>query len=108
MIRYSNIPTTTRYDGKRVYLTTSYPVITPQDSDIQVISNETDYLDAMAEKYYGDATLYWIIALANNLGKGRLSVPPGLIIRIPTNTNQIIAQFNSLNAVPVTTNTPTS
>ena len=98
MRRYSNIPVISRYDGKRVYLTTTYPIIKESDSDIVIISNETDYLDALANKYYGDTTLWWIIALANNIGKGRLSVPSGITLRIPLNVSSIVNEFNRLNA----------
>ena len=98
MNRYTNIPVISRYDGKRVYLTTTYPIIKESDSDIVIISNETDYLDALANKYYGDTTLWWIIALANNIGKGRLSVPSGITLRIPLNVSSIVNEFNRLNA----------
>ena len=98
MIRYSNIPVQTRWDGKRVYKTASYPVIVQQDSDLQVVSNSEDYLDSLALKYYGDPSLYWIIALANNLGKGRLSVPSGLTLRIPIDVGQILIDYNQLNS----------
>ena len=97
MKRYYSTPITTRFDGKRVYQTTQYPVIQPQASDIIVISNEGDYLDNLAYKYYGDPTLYWILALANSLGKGRMSVPAGLQLRIPVNVNDILVQFHNLN-----------
>jgi nucleoid-associated protein YgaU len=97
MKRYANIPVQPRYDGKRVYKTTIYPVVFPADTDLQVVSNEGDYLDTLAYKYYGDPTLYWIIALVNKIGKGRLSVQPGLTLRIPTNVNDIVDQFNRLN-----------
>jgi len=97
MRRYDNIPRQTRWDGKRVYQTTEYPLIPSQASDLQIISNEADSLDTLAYKYYGDPTLYWIIARANNLGKGRMSVPPGLTLRIPVDINGIVNQFNNLN-----------
>jgi hypothetical protein len=58
MKRYSNVPVVNRYDGKRVYITTTYPTIIPSDRDIIVISNETDYLDTLAYKYYGDPRTY--------------------------------------------------
>ena len=97
MKRYFSTPIKNRFDGKRVYTTTQYPVIQPSDSDIIVISNDGDYLDSLAYKYYGDPTLYWIIALANSLGKGRLSVPSGLQLRIPINVNDILTRFHTLN-----------
>lgn len=99
MSRYTTTPIIKRWDGKRVYKTTHYPSILPQPNDIQITSNETDYLDTLAHKYYGDASLYWIIALANNLGKGRLSVPSGLTLRIPMNVSEIVNQFNRLNDI---------
>lgn len=98
MIRYSDIPVQTRWDGKRVYVTANYPIIPVQDTDVQVVSNTEDTLDSLAYKYYGDPTLYWIIARANNLGKGRMSVPGGLTLRIPININEIIHEFNRLNS----------
>ena len=97
MRRYNSTEIKTRWDGKRVYRTTQYPTIRVSVNDVFVISSDGDYLDVLANKYYGDPTLWWIIALANNIGKGRLSVEPGLQLRIPTNANQIISEFNNLN-----------
>jgi len=99
MRRYDSTQTTVKWDGKRVYKITSYPVIYPSDTDLQIISNEGDYLDTLAYKYYGDPTLWFIIAIANSgLGKGRFSIPVGTILRIPLNVNSIINQFNNINA----------
>ena len=98
MKRYENIVIQNRWDGKRVYQSAEYPVIVPQDTDILVVSNSEDYLDTLALKYYGDPTLYWIIALANNLGKGRLSVPPGLTLRVPVDINSILINYNQINS----------
>lgn len=97
MKRYASTPVEKRYDGKRVLRTTRYPTVSPQESDAIVISNEADYLDSLAYTYYGDPTLWWVIALVNNLGKGKMSVPPGLQLRIPTNINDILVQFHNLN-----------
>ena len=99
MRRYESTPIKRRWDGKRVFLTTRYPDIKPSDDDSFVISSDGDYLDTLAYKYYGDPTLWWIIALANNLGKGKLSVEPGLQIRLPADINNIITQFHSLNKI---------
>lgn len=97
MRRYESTPVDKRFDGKRVYKTTQYPTITPQESDTIIISNQGDYLDTLAFKFYSDPTLWWIIALANNLGKGRMSIEPGLQLRIPTNVSSIITEFHNLN-----------
>ena len=99
MNRYNSTPIDKRWDGKRVYKTTQYPSIKAQESDGIIISQDGDYLDALAYKYYGDPSLWWIIAMVNDgLSTGRLSVPSGRQIRIPTNTSFIINQFNSLNS----------
>lgn len=98
MKRYESTPVKYRWDGKRTYYTTEYPKIEPMDSDTIIISNEGDYLDFLSYKYYGDPTLWWVIALANNLGKARMSVPPGLQLRIPSNINNILIDFNNLNS----------
>lgn len=97
MRRYDSTPVVQRWDGKRVYLTTRYPIIGPNQDDAVIITNEADYLDSLAYTYYNDPTLWWVIALANNLGKGKMSVPPGIQIRIPSNINDILVQFNGLN-----------
>ena len=97
MRRYDKVQSYSRWDGKRVYKLAKYPSIIAQDTDIIVISQDTDYLDTLANTYYKDPTLYWIIALANNLGKGKMSVPGGLQLRIPTNVQEILAEFNRLN-----------
>ena len=97
MKRYDSTKEAVRFDGKRVYTTTRYPRINSSPTDIVVISNEGDFLDTLAYKYYGDPTLWWVIALVNNIGKGRMSVEPGLQLRIPININEILVNFNNLN-----------
>jgi len=97
MKRYSENAKSIRWDGKQVYKTTIYPPIIPSNNDILITSTDTDYLDTLAHKYYKDATLWWIIANANNIGKGRLSIEPGTQLRIPFDIISIINQFKKLN-----------
>lgn len=97
MKRYDKVPITERWDGKRVYKMTHYPTIKPLDTDVVIISNDGDYLDTLAYKYYKDPTLWWVISLANNIGMGKLSVEPGKQIRIPTNVQQILSEFEQIN-----------
>jgi nucleoid-associated protein YgaU len=97
MKRYDSTKEVARFDGKRVYTTTRYPRINASTNDTIVISNEGDFLDTLAYKYYGDPTLWWVIALVNNIGKGRMSVDAGLQLRIPININEILVNFNNLN-----------
>ena len=101
MKRYQTIPVrsnSTIKPGVRFYTTTLYPEIGLSPDDIYVITSEGDRLDLLANQFYEDATLYWIISTANNhLSKNSLNVPPGTQVRIPTNTGEIIAAFEELN-----------
>jgi nucleoid-associated protein YgaU len=97
MKRYDSTQVDLRYDGKRVYRTTTYPQIEPLDSDNVVISNEADTFDNLAFKFYGDPTLWWIIALANGQGTGRMSVTPGIQLRVPSQIDSILSNFHDLN-----------
>lgn len=98
MKRYNDIPMKSRWDGKRVILTTHYPDVIASDNDIYIVTNDSDYLDTLAFKYYKDPTLFWVIALANNIGKGRMSVEPGIQLRIPTDIQKILSDFDRLNS----------
>lgn len=98
MKRYNDIPLKSRWDGKRTLMTTHYPEIPVMDNDIYIVSNDTDSLDTLAFKYYSDPTLWWIIALANNVGRGRLSVEGGLQLRIPMNVQNILSEYDRINS----------
>jgi hypothetical protein len=73
-------------DGNIKYVrrlsTIMYPDFTTSD-DTRILSQEGDRLDLLAKEFYGDESLWFMIAKANNLGKGSLDVPAGKIIRIP-------------------------
>lgn len=97
MKRYSLTATQTRWDGKQIYKSVRYPIIRTHPSDILITAAETDYLDSLAQKYYKDPTLWWIIAAANNIGKGRLSIEPGTQLRIPFDILTILNDFKELN-----------
>ena len=75
--------------GKISYKSTIYPDIGFSNSDIIINSVDGDRLDLLAYKFYKDATKWWIIAHANNLGKGTLIVPSGLDLIIPSDINLI-------------------
>lgn len=98
MKRYNDIHMKSRWDGKRVFVTTHYPEIPVADNDIYIVTNDTDYLDTLAFKYYSDPTLWWIIALANNIGRGRMSVEGGLQLRIPVDVQKILSEYDRINS----------
>jgi len=62
-----------------------------------VISQQSDGLDILASKYYNDQSLWWIIAVANNLNDASLSIEPGIQMRIPSNVSQILNDLEKIN-----------
>ena len=69
MGRYQNIKILTDSvvkPGVRFYATVRYPEIPLSENDIYLITVSGDRLDLLAQQYYGDSNLYWIISSANN------------------------------------------
>ena len=97
MNRYEDIAILKTELGKRYKKTIKYPIIEKNENDIYIVGMQGDRLDNLANKYYLDSRLWWIIARANNLGKGDLSVPIGIQIRIPYNYLNIIDEYRKLN-----------
>ena len=96
-MRYQFTPVEKRWDGKNVYRTTYYPVIPESYDDFYITVSESDYLDTLAKKYYGDETLWWIIARANNLPGYKLSVTTSRQLRIPSNVSVIMNRLKQIN-----------
>ena len=67
MNRYSNTRKKRDKDGKVVYKTTYYPEISVEDSDVFIRTVFGARLDNLAYQYYGDVSLWWIIAKANGI-----------------------------------------
>jgi len=85
-------------DTKRKYLgSIIYPKIKPTNDDMYIISEQGDRLDILALKYYNDETLWWIIAVANNLNDASYSITPGTQLRIPANVGKILNDLQTLN-----------
>ena len=99
MDRYKNIiPTEKVSSGITYYKNSKYPIIPLSINDIYVITTIGDRYDLLAQQYYNDFSLWWIISIANdNLPQNSLYPPVGEQIRIPTNVNNILAEYTSLN-----------
>ena len=52
------------------------------------ILEESQRLDHLAGVAYGDSSYWWILSAASGIGWS-LQVPPGTIIRIPTDLNEV-------------------
>ena len=96
MKRYNSTETKIDKSGVEVYRTTYYPPIPIQDSDTFIYSVDGDRLDSLAYKYYGDNTLWWIIAKANGI-RGKIALTPSEVLRIPGDITTILENFRELN-----------
>lgn len=81
-------------DGREVFGTKVYPKIPKSDSDIYVVTQGGDRLDTLANDFYGDSSLWWIITSANNIHDAPFALADGTVLRIPQNYTDIISQFN--------------
>lgn len=99
MSRYqisSNLKTS---GGKRYKGTTKYPTIPLSFEDIYVYSTQGDRFDILAQQYYGDSSLWWVISSANSdLAQNSYYIPEGNQVRIPQNITQILSLFDNLNS----------
>ena len=97
MNRYERTPITINKKNQRVLRITRYPQIPISDEDQFIYPKDGDRLDNVAYRYYNDETLWWVIAQANGLGKGRTILNPNFQIIIPGNVTQNISDFENLN-----------
>ena len=93
--RYNNNTIIRSDEGKRVYKSRIMPNIPLNPDDIYVMTEYGDRLDLLAFQYYKNATLWWIIARANNIHDTSLALKEGIILRIPRNYLQILKKFNT-------------
>ena len=96
MKRYSTTRRKLDKSGVEVYRTTYYPQIPISDNDKFVRPVDGDRLDTLAYRYYGDITLWWVIAKANGI-KGKIALDVGTDIRIPGKISTIIENFRKIN-----------
>ena len=96
--RYQNIPAIRlNLTGSTYYETNIYPEVQPTNSDYYVITTVNDRLDLIAQDFYQDSSLWWVIASANALTGDSIYPPIGIQLRIPTNLKTILNNYNSVN-----------
>ena len=89
MNRYESTKKIKNKDLINKYETVTYPKFERKETDIYIITRKLERLDLLANVYYDDSRYWWVIAQANNLGKGTLTIPAGKQIRIPKNITDI-------------------
>lgn len=95
--RYRDIQHNITSDGVDYIDNPIYPNIPLSDQDYYVISTGGDRYDTLAQQFYSDYTLWWIIAMANNSERASLIVEPGIQLRIPANKENILQLYRDIN-----------
>lgn len=96
--RYIDIPIMSGSLGTpRFYKNAVYPQVELSEYDNYIITTVGDRLDLIAFDYYGDTSLWWIIATANDLPGNSLYPAVGTQLRVPANYAQVIQDFESIN-----------
>lgn len=72
-----------RLDTKVVFTARRRIDNTPQQDDLYHIWIDGEFLDILAQKFYGDPSLWWIIADYNLITETRIVVP-GMTLRYPS------------------------
>ena len=85
MSRYKYTEKNTK-NKKKYYQTTIYKEVEEKNSDNYFIATEGDRCDNLANRFYGDPTLWWFIARTNNLKSN--NIPAGTSLRIPIQTDK--------------------
>jgi len=103
MARYTSMPVTTTQDNpKRRFINVKYPDIPRDFSDTYVYTTQGDRYDILAQSYYGNSSLWWIISRANPSQPSDSIYPTvGSQIRIPSPSRipTILGTFENLNRI---------
>ena len=101
MSRYSPIQIITTPDNPiRRYINLKYPEIKRDFQDIYVYTTRGDRYDLLAQEYYSDPQLWWVISRANSLQTSDSLYPNiGEQIRIPSPSRipSILGAFKAIN-----------
>ena len=95
--RYENIGIQKTLSGKVGYLPTKYPSLVPSNNDTYIVARAEDRLDLIAMDFYGDPTLWWVVAMANDLPGDSMYTPLGFQLRIPGNLSDALNTYNIEN-----------
>ena len=97
--RAINIKKNRTYKGKQYYKALKYPDISLSSSDLYIKTTIGDRLDSLANQFYNDIRLWWVISSANPhiVRRDSYALKPNLELRIPANISQILKDFENLN-----------
>ena len=90
-----NIPTEVKTTAGIRRFKTELLIIEPANDDTVIQITSPDRLDKLAQEFYGDPSLWWVIAALNSI-KGTYIIPSNTIIRIP-NRDRISSYIEQIN-----------
>lgn len=97
--RYLNNRVLRTEGGRRYRSNPIYPDIPVSANDIYLIATAEDRYDILAQIYYGDSSLWWILSTANSSSNRASIYPePGTQIRIPSNKQEVLSLYDDLNS----------
>tara|TARA_R100000005_G_C4973965_1_gene185967 strand:- start:698 stop:1006 length:309 start_codon:yes stop_codon:yes gene_type:complete len=85
-------------NGNRKLSSIEYAKILPKDSDISYVVKYGDSYGSLANRFYNDTTLWWVIARANGEFQGNIKPKIGQRIIIPIDISDTIRELNNLNS----------
>lgn len=89
-MRYNKTNIRKNLQGSRYQESTAIPKIPFTDSDRYIQVSVSDRLDLISHQFYGTRDFWWVIAAANNIGKGTMNIQEGAILRLPDNPSSFI------------------
>ena len=75
-----------KVDGVEFFDVGDIPDIPVQPDDLVHVVSEGERIDLIANKYYNDSVLWWVVAVANDIELPPFGVNPGQRLRIPSPT----------------------
>ena len=94
MARYQDTKIIKDKNQQRYLSTEDYPSFGKKDTDVLIRVKFGDRMDNLANKYYGDSNLWWVIAKSNvDLFDGGIFLKPGEEYRIPTDLSESGQEF---------------
>lgn len=97
--RYRNIKLSRTESGKSYYANPIYPTPSISSEDLWVVTSEGDRWDLLAKSFYGDASLWWILASLSPQYADSMVLPPGVQLRIPHSPQQVREEYEQQNRI---------
>ena len=95
--KLTNVHLNNEHYNQHGYDTTVYPKIIRALGDPIIIASSVDRLDLLADRFYKDRTLWWVIAIANELPGDSFFITPGTQLFIPKNISKLLNNLDKAN-----------